>query len=79
MIDNRDLKRLINEYGKLSIGQLEMLTKESREDLNIAVQYWLNRGKIEVTAEEKPSCSGGCSGCSITSSCDTVYYQWVTA
>lgn len=78
MMDSSNLKSLLLEYGKLSVGQLQILTQEDPDDLQFLIDQWLHKGRIEVAPEEELSCSSGCSGCNIkTENCGpTVYYQW---
>lgn len=79
MMQSSDLKRLLQEYGKLSIGQLHILTKEEKTDLQFLVDQWRERGRIVEAPEEKSSCGGGCGGCTISSDCaPQTYYSWVS-
>lgn len=79
MMHSSDLKRLLLEYGKLSVGQLQMLTQESKEDLQFLIDQWLQKGRIREVIEEEASCGGGCSGCATVSNCEPQqYYRWVT-
>lgn len=81
MMHSSDLKRLLLEYGKLSVGQLQMLTRESKDDLQFLIDQWVQKGRIqEVIEDEEASCGGGCSGCATVSSCEPQqYYRWVTS
>lgn len=79
MMHSSDLKRLLIEYGKLSIGQLHILTKEDKEDLQFLIKQWIQKGRIKEVTEELSGCGGGCGGCNISSTCEPpIYYSWIS-
>lgn len=79
MMHSSDLKQLLLEYGKLSVGQLQMLTSEDSNDLQFLIDQWIQKGRITIAKDEESACGGGCSGCGVSSDCGPpTYYSWIT-
>lgn len=83
MIEIRKIKNIFQKYGALTLGELHILSKETKEDLSIVLNEWTHRGRISKSAPQSFCCGSGCAGCvEICSSRepeDKSIYRWVQA
>ena len=78
----KTIKNIFKRDREVSLYNLSLETGEPEDDLKYILEDWEARERIKIV-ERLPFCaSGGCSGCSLASSCSTPApvekkYRWV--
>lgn len=87
----RDLKTVLSQKREATLSELAVELESDRPMVRAAIDFWRERGRIEVITTESEavgaasvaagtsaSCAGACGGCVLTPFCASpaVRYRW---